>query len=100
MRYSKFLVPVGAVFAAMIPAKTQATSVPPTDLIPSQSSEERNPSYSPGSGTVVKSIQYMLNTELHALILRQSQAGALYAGHGSHMSHASHASHASHRSGY
>lgn len=100
MPYNKFLVPVSALLAGLIPAKLQATPAVPGDLIPSELVQERDPSTPTPNDTVLMNLQYMLKTELHSLILRQSQTGTLYAGHGSHMSHSSHASHSSHRSGY
>jgi hypothetical protein len=47
---------------------------------------------------VLQRIMYRLGQENHSLTLHRSEAGILYAGHGSHASHASHASHGSHRS--
>lgn len=100
MSYKKFLVPVSAVLATFLPAKLQATSVSPVDRVPGESTPESNPTTASPSDTVLKTLQYISDTELHNLVLHKSDKGVLHAGHGSHSSHASHASHASHRSGY
>jgi hypothetical protein len=48
---------------------------------------------------VLQRMMYRLGQDNHSLTLHRSEAGILYAGHGSHASHASHASHSSHMSG-
>lgn len=100
MAYRNILVPMSAVLATLLPAKLQAIPVASANVEPSESPRAMRPTNSPVDEVVLQSLQYLFNTEWHTLILRQSQAGTLYAGHGSHQSHASHASHASHRSGF
>lgn len=48
---------------------------------------------------VLQRMMYRLGQDNHSLTLHRSEAGILFAGHGSHVSHASHASHSSHSSG-
>lgn len=100
MAYRNFLVPMSAVLAALLPEKLHAVPVASVNVEPSESHRVMKPTNALADDVVLRNLQYLLNTEWHTLILRQSKAGTLYAGHGSHQSHASHASHASHRSGY
>lgn len=101
MNEKRFLIPLGAAVAALLPLKVQgAVNTPeirplPDDAVrtlPSAKLTENDP--------VIQKFTYTMQSELHALLLRQSSTGILYAGHGSHGSHGSHHSHGSHRSGY
>lgn len=99
MSSAHFLIPVSAAVAALLPVGVQAL---PTPLLPNISlgpnplSAENHQTTDP----IIQTMQYLLGSEAHALLLRQADSGVLYAGHGSHASHGSHGSHGSHRSGY
>ena len=47
--------------------------------------------------TVVDELRYSIGSDEHLLLMKRSERGTLFAGHGSH---GSHGSHSSHRSGY
>lgn len=100
----RFLIPLGAAVAALLPFKVQAALNPPSTEQSTDSALRVSPSANPTLGDpVIQEIAYMVQSEVHALLLRQSNSGILYAGHGSHRSHGSHeshSSHGSHRSGY
>jgi hypothetical protein len=99
MSLKKFLVPVSAALAALIPPELQALPVSKGDV--SSSAGEIRISGSiqaPVNDAPIRTIEYMIQSEVHSLLLRQSENGTLYAGHGSHASHGSHQSHASHAS--
>ena len=101
MMPKRFLVPVGAAVAALLPLKIQAAPNPPSSELSTSGTPSISPSVNPTpTDPIVQELTYAIQSEIHALLLRQSSAGALYAGHGSHRSHASHHSHSSHRSGY
>lgn len=100
MSSKKFLIPVGAAVAALLPVGAQAI---PTPQQTSDVAFGRSIVSAAGLQTndpVFQTIQYLIGTEAHALLLRQPAPGVLYAAHGSHRSHGSHGSHGSHRSGY
>lgn len=101
MKAKKFLIPVGAAVAALVPVKTQAAINSPNSEQGIQSTTPASPSAnSTANDPIIRELTYPTQAEIHALALRQSSTGSLYAQHGSHMSHHSHHSHASHRSGY
>lgn len=96
MSVNRFLIPVGAAVAALLPVGVQALPAP------GQSDVTRGPSslsveHSQVLGPVIQTMQYLLGSQTHALLLRQAASGVLYAGHESHVSHASHGSHRSGR---
>lgn len=99
MSSKQFLIPVGAAVAALLPVGVQALPPPAQLDVPLRHSPL---SVESGQTTdaVIKTMQYLLGSEAHSLLLRQAASGLLYAGHGSHASHGSHGSHGSHRSGY
>jgi len=97
----KFLIPVGAAVAALLPFQAQASlnQLTPQDF--ADGSLRTSLTVKPVvTDPIIQELTYLMQSEMHALVLRQSSAGALYAQHGSHMSHQSHHSHQSHRSGY
>lgn len=99
MSSKRFLMPIGAAVAALLPTGAQAVLTPMQPEIPlgpSQLSVESRQTVDP----IVQAMHYLLGSEAHALLLRQADSGVLYAGHGSHASHGSHGSHGSHRSGF
>lgn len=99
MSSTHFLIPVSAAVAALLPVGVQALPAPGQPAItvgPSPLSVENRQTSDP----IIQTMQYLLGSEAHALLLRQADSGVLYAGHGSHASHGSHGSHGSHRSGY
>lgn len=100
MSTKRFLIPIGAAIAALLPFKIQAAMT--TSDAPLSSNESlRVPTSKPAiADPIVQEMKYLMGSEAHSLLLRQSSIGTLYAGHGSHMSHYSHSSHRSHRSGY
>ena len=72
-------------------------SVPLKDNVPKETDKKLGAIHS--HDLVLQRLMYRLGQENHSITLHRSEAGILYAGHGSHASHASHASHGSHRSG-
>lgn len=104
MTTKRFLVPIGAAIAALLPFKIHA-AIPVSD---GQASADTSVPLLAAAKPVVndpliREMHYIMGSEAHALLLRQSSAGIIYAGHGSHASHGSHgshSSHSSHRSGY
>lgn len=96
MSSAHFLIPVSAAVAALLPVGVQALPTPVQPNI----SREPNPLSIENLQTtdpIIQTMQYLLGSEAHALLLRQADSGVLYAGHGSHSSHASHGSHRSSR---
>ena len=96
MSSTHFLIPVGAAVAALLPVGVQALPAPvqpDTTPGPSPLSVDNHLTADP----IIQTMQYLLGSETHALVLRQSDSGVVYAGHESHSSHASHGSHRSSR---
>lgn len=89
MKNYKFLVPVGVAITAI--SGVQA-SIPTAITIeaPTAAQTSRAP-----DDSIVKSLSYDKAGETHDLLMKRSDAGAIYAEHGSHSSHSSHASHRS-----
>ncbi len=99
MNSTRFLIPVSAAVAALLPVGVQALPAPEQPSVtigPTLLSVETRHTMDP----ILQTMRYLLGSEAHALLLRQADSGVLYAGHGSHASHGSHGSHGSHRSGY
>jgi hypothetical protein len=99
MSNNKIVVTTAAAIASLLAGlgnQAQAT-VPPQDNVPKETIHKVGGTNSPD--VVLQGLMYRMEQENHSIILQRSEAGILYAGHGSHASHASHASHGSHRSG-
>lgn len=91
MKNYKFLVPMGVAIAAV--TGVQASTVPSITITSASSAETtRSP------GDLIVRLSYKKADQLHDLLMKRSDAGVIYAEHGSHSSHSSHSSHASHRS--
>lgn len=101
MKDKRFLIPLGAAVAALLPVKAQATlNTADTQKLPDDAARTSSLAAAGDHNRVLGELTYVAQSEIHSLVLRQSSTGMLYAGHGSHRSHGSHASHRSHRSGY
>ncbi len=100
MSFKKFLIPVGAAVAALTPVGAQAVSTPQQTADVTLGHRTSPASGLQTSDPVFQTIQYLIGSEVHSLLLRQPASGILYAQHRSHGSHGSHGSHRSHRSGY
>lgn len=88
-----FLVPVGVAAAALSPISTNATiTIQPTNTKVDSKADQAVAQ----SGTKTHVMQFLKGDEKHELFMKKSEAGLLFAAHGSH---ASHGSHGSHRSG-
>lgn len=91
-----FLVPVGLAATALIANNAGAT----TQSKPSESDEKSTLTQANSNanrdGITTQIAQYLKGNEKHELLLKKSDAGLIFAAHGSH---ASHGSHGSHRSG-
>jgi len=92
----KFLIPVGLAATALmtnnVGAMTKNELTEPdvkSATTPANLNAERD-------GTTTYIAQYLKENEKHELLLKKSDAGLVFAAHGSH---ASHGSHGSHRSG-
>lgn len=92
MKSYKFLVPVGV---ALIAVSGAQASVPTTITIQAPTAAKTSRFL---GDPIVQSLSYEKLGEIHDLLMKRSDAGAIYAEHGSHSSHSSHSSHASHRS--
>jgi hypothetical protein len=100
MGYKKFLVPVTAAIAALFSNTAQAIT-PPSGSVAHSPAPVRSTLAAPQSTEAnFHMVNYQVGTEEHALIMRKSVSGLMYADHYSHSSHGSHSSHSSHRSGY
>ena len=95
MKMYKFLIPVSIAASALLGKPTKANVTNTNSPTVEQAGD---PAAAVTRQTFVKNY-VKANGELHALLLRHSGEGTLYAQHVSHSSHASHASHASHSSG-
>jgi len=94
MKKFAFLVPV-ATAAAALGADASASTPPQTVTLDQHASKlALDP-----SGSTISELTYVKGDELHALTMRRSESGQLFAQHRSHASHSSHSSHQSHRSG-
>lgn len=99
MSNPKIIVTTGAAVAALFASLgNQVQANVPTERDASRDSVVGKTTLGSGN-TVLQRMMYRLGQNNHSLTLHRSEAGILYAGHGSHASHASHASHGSHRSG-
>lgn len=96
MKSKPFLIPVGAAVAALTPGGASAVVNQSGSVIRSQAPEASKPDMDSAVGKMM----YQVGPEEHALLLKRSETGNLYAQHQSHASHGSHGSHVSHRSGY
>lgn len=101
MNEKRFLIPLGAAVAALLPLKVHgAVNASETQPVPADAVRALPLAKLTENDPVIQELTYTMQSEVHALLLRQSSTGVLYAGHGSHGSHGSHQSHGSHRSGY
>ncbi|ARP79750.1 hypothetical protein CAL12_02185 [Bordetella genomosp. 8] len=94
MKKFAFLVPVATAAAAL--GADVSASVPPQTATLDQHAEKLALDR---SASTISELTYVKGNELHALTMRRSEAGQLFAQHRSHASHSSHSSHQSHRSG-
>ncbi len=92
----KFLIPVGLAATALMANNVDAMTK--NDLTESDDKSAATSANlnSAREGTTTYSAQYIKDDEKHELLLKKSDAGLVFAAHGSH---ASHGSHGSHRSG-
>lgn len=100
MKTYKFLVPVGIAATALLGQSANATVTKATDknVGPEPSSNAETLTSVPNLATTPQTGKYIVNGEEHALTLKSSGQGVLYAQHDSHSSHSSHSSHTSHSS--
>jgi hypothetical protein len=93
MRTSKsFLISVGAAVAALITGQTPAKSEAVATAAKTPQTPEGPKSTLAGA---VGQMLYEIGPDQHALVLKKTEAGSLYAQHRSHSSHSSHSSHRS-----
>lgn len=94
-----FLVPVSVAVAALISEQAPA-ALSQNDVVASASDADKTSATTPPvTDPVVGKMPYQVGADVHALVLKRSAQGQVYAQHKSHASHASHSSHGSHRSG-
>jgi hypothetical protein len=93
----KFLVPVGLAATALL--ANNAGAITKSELTESDNkstttlanlNSERN-------GEITHIAEYLRGDEKHELLIKKSDMGLIFAGHGSHSSHGSHGSHRSGR---
>lgn len=99
MTRKKFLIPIGSAVAALLPVDSHAlANASHTEKFPSDEKQTASLVKPVDLDQVIKQLSYTTSSsEAHLLLVRRSNSGNLYAGHGSHVSHSSHGSH---RSGY
>ena len=96
MSSKAFLIPVTAAIAAL--TSGQASAATTQNEIISTTDEAGIPaSLKASDDKAAGKILYQVGTEEHALVLKNSAMGTVYAQHGSHGSHGSHSSHSSGR---
>lgn len=94
-----FLVPIGIAVAALTAEQAPAAVSQDDVLKRATNADKMSASPRPSADPVVGKIPFQIGADEHALVLKRSTLGQVYAQHASHSSHASHASHGSHRSG-
>jgi hypothetical protein len=97
MSSKSFLISVGAAVAALFTGQTASKSEAVANSANTPQTPETPKSTLAG---VVGQMLYEIGPDQHALVLKKSETGSVYAQHRSHASHGSHGSHGSHRSGY
>lgn len=89
MKNYKFLVPMGVAITAVAGAQA---SIPTVTVIAAPAVAEASRS---SSDPILQNLSYEKSGQAHDLLMKRSDAGAIYAEHGSHSSHSSHSSHRS-----
>ena len=98
MSNHKILVTTAAAIASLLAGLDPQAHASVTPVQGSPPSADPKLAHTKSHDLVLQRLMYRLGQENHSITLHRSEAGILYAGHGSHASHASHASHRSHRS--
>lgn len=91
MKNYKFLVPVGLAVAAISPAQASIAPTTNNTIVPSSNGAIGLNA----NDAVVQRLAYQLGSDEHSLLMKRTEAGAIYAFHQSHSSHSSHSSHRS-----
>lgn len=91
MKNYKFLVPVGLAVAVVSPAQANIDPTITGVIAPSGDAASKLNS----NDAVIQRLVYQLGSDEHSLLMKRTEAGAVYAYHQSHSSHSSHSSHRS-----